>query len=147
MKNFGDAAAATVVSLFIHLMFDCLAFLEPSSAARWNKALGPFPYGIPQPVYLLLVITAICLPMPYLFFHALQSYRFGKSDAAPRSVSEHLVEHAFPWKAVTRHLRFLFSNSGVPPEIRKSKIVTAILIFYLLGIVVAWIAWSAWRGI
>jgi hypothetical protein len=106
--------------------------LDPNVRAKWVEAFGPRPLGLPNLAFVLLLMTVLWLPLPWVFRHGMLLMHWKLAAGyAPRQ---------FVWKSFV-------GRAEAPPDLGRSQIVVLFGALYMFALMAGWIAYTAWRGI
>jgi hypothetical protein len=105
--------------------------------------LGDEPNGLKFDLYILLTTLQLCVPMIFFLYHTFITRTYAREYRSPGT---HAGD-AGAFSGLIGYLRYLATDTGEGPEIRRSKLITFAGIVYLLGLFAWWIWWTDKHGI
>lgn len=126
-KDFKPLAALGMSILFYAILVSVL--LEDKAQETTQKAFGKVVFGLPSTMGVILAITVLYLPMPYVFWHALQISFQAYEDKKPLG------------------LEYLKDIRHEHPHLVRSTYVSLMGLLYFVTVCVIWIVYAAKVGV
>jgi hypothetical protein len=142
-----DRQAAARKALIVSGLFWALLVIGASFDDEFNAklrgVLGDEPNGLKFDLYILLTTLQLCVPMIFFLYHTFITRTYAREYRSP---GIHAGD-AGAFAGLIGYLRYLATDTGEGPEIRRSKLITFAGIVYLLGLFAWWIWWTDKHGI
>ncbi len=110
---------------------------------KLRRVLGERPNGLSFDLYVLFFTFQLSVPMLFFLYHTFITRTYAKEY---RGTVVH-VGDVGSFVGLLGYLKYLVTDTGEGPQIRKSKLITFCGIIYLIGIVAWWIYWTDKHGI
>lgn len=110
---------------------------------KLHKVLGDEPNGLRFELYILFFTFQLAVPMVFFLYHTLITRTYAKEY---KGALVHAGEVG-AFVGLIGYLKYLVTDTGEGPQIRRSKLMTVAGILYLIGIVGWWIYWTDKHGI
>ncbi len=118
------------------------ANFDASLHEKLHRVLGDAPNGLKFELYILFFTFQLSVPMIYFLYHTFITRTYAKEY---KGTVLH-VGDVGAFVGLIGYLKYLVTDTGEGPQIRRSKRITFAGILYLIGIVGWWIYWTDKHG-
>ncbi len=141
-RQYALRTALIVSALFWGILLSGADF-DSAFHEKLHRVLGDEPNGLNFELYILFFTFQLAVPMIYFLYHTFITRIYAREYKGA-------VIHAGDVGAfvgLIGYLRYLVTDTGEGPQIRRSKLTAFAGILYLIGIVGWWIYWTDKHGI
>jgi len=142
-----DRQYALRSALIVSAMFWAILLIGTNFDAAFHeklrRVLGDTPNGLKFDFYILFSTFQLSVPLIFFFYHTFITRTYAKEH---QGTALHAGDVG-AFVGLIGYLKYLTSDTGEGPSIRKSKLITFSGIIYLFGIVAWWICWTDKHGI